>query len=181
MRITSTVSEETTWANDAILVINYSNPSVPSTSDIASLVTETRAGVDYTITIQSRDILGNVIDHSDDTYSIVFTDGGSNTFTTTATYVSAGQYMATITPTVAATYTMTIDLTNDYTTRTGVATGISGSPFTNSVIPGEIDPTACYTSLTGSPTTTANVAYTFSINFVDLWGNLHVSTLDDEI
>ena len=49
------------------------------------------------------------------------------------------------------------------------------------IIPGEIDPLACYISLSGTPTATANAAYTFPIYFVDLWGNVHDTTLSDEI
>ena len=76
---------------------------------------------------------------------------------------------------------MSVHLTNDYTESSGVATEISGSPFTVTVDPGEIDPAACYTSLTGSPLTQAASAYGFTISFVDLWGNLHYQTLSDEI
>lgn len=93
LRISATVSEETTWANDAIMVIDYSNPTVPSVSDISSQSSSTHpAGTDFLMSIQSRDAPGNEIDHDDDNYSIVFTDGGSNTLTTTGTYTSNGLY-----------------------------------------------------------------------------------------
>ena len=178
--------EETTWANEVIMTINFSNPSVPSRCTLESYSTSHEAGIDYVMTIQSRDTSGNELTHDDDTYSITLTrsdGGGSEVLTATATHQSNGLYEATLipTPTVAGTYTMTVDLTNDYTARTGVATAISGTPLTVTVVPGEIDPAQSHTDLSGSPLTTANVAFDFAISFVDLWGNVHDTTLNDEI
>lgn len=97
------------------------------------------------MTIQSRDISGNVLSHNDDTYTVTLTrsdGGGSEVHTATATHQADGLYEAILspTPTVAGTYTMTLDLTNDYTARTGVNTAVNGTPFTVTVVPGQIDP-----------------------------------------
>ena len=58
---------------------------------------------------------------------------------------------------------------------------MSGSPYTVTVYPGEVDPAQCYTDLSGSLTSMAGVAFTFKIQFVDLWGNLHYLTMTDDI
>lgn len=128
------------------------------------------------MTMQSRNFVGSLLSWTDDTYtvSLVRSDGGgSEEYSATAVHQSNGLYEVTLTPLIAGDYTMTVHLTNDYTATSGVATEISGSSFTVTVEPGEIDPAACYTSLSGSPTSEANVAYYFTIYFVDLWGNLH--------
>lgn len=67
---------------------------------------------------------------------------GSELHTATATYISDGLYEATLSPvpTIAGIYSMDIRLENEYTRRTGVSTSISGSPFTVTIYPGEIDP-----------------------------------------
>ena len=70
------------------------------------------AGETYTVTMQSRNGLGDDHDLDNDTYTVVFADsGGANTLQTTATYQVGdnGLYSASVQPTIAASYTVTID------------------------------------------------------------------------
>ena len=178
--------EETTWENLAVVIIEYSNPTVPAQSTLETYDVTHDAGIDYTMTFQSRDIAGNIMVHDDDVYSITLTrsdGGGSESLTATAVHQADGLYEATLTPTptIAGTYSLAIDLTNDYTARTGASTTINSSPFTVTIVPGEIDPLQSYTNLSGSPLTTADVTYDFLMSFVDLWGNLHYLTLTDDV
>ena len=73
-------------------------------------------------------------------------------------------------------------MTNAYTATSGsISTTVSGSGYTVTVYPGQIDSSKCYISLTGTPTVEASVAYTFPISFVDIYDNLHYQSLSDEI
>ena len=72
-------------------------------------------------------------------------------------------------------------MTNDYTVATGASTTVNGSGYQMTVYPGQVDPGQCYTDLTGSPTQTAAVAFTYKIQFIDLWGNVHYQTMNDDI
>ena len=87
--------------------------------------------------IQSLDLYGVVLDATSDVYSVKFTrsdSGGSEQLTTTAVYKSAGLYETKITPTIAGKYTVTVHMSNSYTTSyPSVSTEISGSPFTVTV------------------------------------------------
>ena len=66
--------------------------------------------------MQSRNAVGVGHDVDDDTYTVVLSeDGGTNTFSATATHSVDGLYSASLEPTIAGDYTVTIDLTNDYT------------------------------------------------------------------
>ena len=91
------------------------------------------------MTIQSREYNGVAIDYSNDMYTIDLVIG-SNIYSTTATYVLNGLYSAQVTPSIAGTYQLQVNLYNDYTTRTGASNNISGYPLTVTVVPGEIDP-----------------------------------------
>ena len=182
--IKSTVTEETTWADYTTVTIDFINPSIPSASTIETYSTLHEAGTTYTVTTQSRSFSGTALLWSDDTYTVTLTrsdGGGSESYSATATHQSNGLYQATLTPLIAAQYSLTVTMTNSYQVSQGSSTALSNSPQTVTIFPGEIDPTQCYTSLSGTPVTTANVASTFSISFKDLWGNLHYETLSDEI
>ena len=49
------------------------------------------------------------------------------------------------------------------------------------VYPGEVYPANCFTNVPSSPASVANVAYTFTVSFKDLYQNLHYLTLTDDI
>lgn len=73
-------------------------------------------------------------------------------------------------------------MTNAYTaTSSSISTTVSGQGYTVTIYPGQIDPTKCYTSLSGSLSGQASIAYDFTIYFVDLWDNLHWQSLSDEL
>ena len=97
-----------------------------------------------TLTMQSKNGSGVSHDVTTDIYSVVFTrsdGGGSEIYSTTATYSSAGLYDASLSPTVAGTYAVTVDMTNAYTTADpSVSTVVSGSPYSLTVVPGVVDP-----------------------------------------
>ena len=81
------------------------------------------------MTMQSHNSLGIAINTKSDVYSVTFTrsdSGGSQIFSTTAIYQSAGLYKASLTPTIAGIYTVTVQMTNAYS----LPTEIVGSPFT---------------------------------------------------
>lgn len=169
----------------AVHLVEIIEPSVPAFSTIETYQTTHIAGIIYSMTMQSRGTSSNVLAYSTDIYSVDLSqsDGlGSQQFTRTGSHTSGGIYSASMTPTIAGTYTMTVDMTNGYTvTVPGIQTEVSGSPFSVTVFPGQVDPLKCYTDLTGSPTETAAVAYDFSINFVDIWDNLHYQTMTDDL
>ena len=74
-------------------------------------------------------------------------------------------------------------MTNAYTTfNPSLNTEIIGSEFPVAVYPSLVDPTRCYSDVPSSDTLklTANVAYNFKINFVDIYGNLHYQTMTDD-
>lgn len=124
--------------------------------------------------------------HEDDVYTITMTrsdGGGTETHTATATLVADGLYTATLSPvpTISGTYSMSINLENQYTRRTSDNQAIQNAPFTVIIHPGEILPASCYTDISGEMLQTAGVDYTFSMYFVDLWDNLHYQTLQDEL
>lgn len=162
--------------------------SVPaiSTVEAASATTGT-AGVPFDIELQSRQQDSTINDDPSDPdiYTVTLTCGTDTvpTYTETATLSARGVYRATMTATIADTYTVSVHLTNAYTaTSSAIPTEISGSPFTLTVIPGQIDPVQCYTDMPSSPTMGAGTSFDFSIWFVDLWGNLHTaSTLENEL
>ena len=93
--------------------------SDPGKSKIKTFITTHLAGALYTMTIESRDTLGNSLDSTFDIYSVMLTRsdaGGSQQLATTAVYQSAGLYKAELTPTIAGQYTMTARIANAYTT-----------------------------------------------------------------
>lgn len=58
-------------------------------------------------------------------------------YSTTATHTSSGQYVASLTPEIAGDYTMSVSMTNAFTaTMSGIATEISGSPYSVTVYAG---------------------------------------------
>ena len=70
------------------------------------------------MTIQSRDAKDINLDSTFDVYSVQLKrsdGGGSQEYTTTAVYQSAGLYKAELTPTIAGKYTMTVNIANAYT------------------------------------------------------------------
>ena len=89
------------------------------------------------MTIESRDANNIILDTIFDVYSVKLTrsdGGGSEQYTATAFYQSAGLYKAELTPTVAGRYTMTVNIANDYTiSNPSLSTEIIGSPFTITV------------------------------------------------
>lgn len=139
LTIASTVSEETTWKDISYITIEFSNPSVPLGSTVESFQTSNVAGINYVMTMQSRNFVGSALSWNDDTYTATLTrsdGGGSEEYEAVATHQSSGRYSVTLTPLIAGTYTMTVHLTNTYTTESGVDTEISGSPFSVIVYPG---------------------------------------------
>ena len=61
LQISSTVVEETTWSNYAVIIINYSNPAVPAASTLETQPEMPEAGIEFPITLQSRDVAGNIL------------------------------------------------------------------------------------------------------------------------
>lgn len=93
--ISSTVTEETTWADYSVITIDYSNPSIPSGSTIESSAATHEAGTVYTMTMQSRTAGGTALTWNDDTYMATLTrtdGGGSEEYTGTAVHTSNGLY-----------------------------------------------------------------------------------------
>lgn len=86
--------------------------------------------------------------------------GGSESYSASVTHQSNGLYEATLTPLIAGDYSMTVELTNDYTVTSGVAIEISGSPFTVTVYPGQVDPPVCSTDIS-TLVATASASYDF--------------------
>lgn len=81
IRVTSTVVEETTWAEYAVIILNYSNPSVPEKCTIETQdPTEHKSNFPYALTMQSRSRSGIALTHSGDTYTVTMTrsDGGGD-------------------------------------------------------------------------------------------------------
>lgn len=119
----------------------------------------------YTLTMQSRDING--LAHDDlgrDTYSVDFTrsdGGGSETYSATAIAQGSGLYEASLSPTVAGTYTVTVTVGDAYT---GPAE-ISGSPFMVTVLPGTVDPAQCSANVLS--TQVAGTSFKLTVTFVD--------------
>ena len=89
------------------------------------------------MTIESRDANNIILDTIFDVYSVKLTrsdGGGSEQYTATAFYQSAGLYKAELTPTVAGKYTMTVNIANAYTiSNPSLSSEIIGSPFTVTV------------------------------------------------
>lgn len=70
------------------------------------------------MTMQSRSDAGVALGYSDDNYSVDLSrsdGGGTEQLTTTGSHTSNGRYSASMTPTIAGDYTMTVDMTNAYT------------------------------------------------------------------
>ena len=81
IKIRSTITEETSWADFTDMVINYVNPSTPSTSTIETYFTQHEAGTAYTWEFQSRNWAGTAVTWPDDDYTITLTqsDGRGST------------------------------------------------------------------------------------------------------
>ena len=160
--------------------------SDPELCKIQTFTTAHIAGELYTLTIQSRDGNGNPLDSTFDVYTVQLTrtdGGGTQQLTTTAVYqpASGGIYKAFLTPTIAGRYKMTVSIANAYTTTyPSISTNIIGSPFFLTVYPGLVDPNLCYSDVPLLSIQTANVAFTYKIYFVDLYGNLHYQTMIDD-
>lgn len=112
----STVTEETTWADYTATTVNFINPSFPSTSTIETHPATHIAGTVYTVTLQSRNHASSAVAWGDDTYTVTLTrsDGGSESYTTTATHLSNGNYQAQLTPLASGVYSLAVTMTNDY-------------------------------------------------------------------
>lgn len=118
IRITSSVIEEPSWADYAVITINYSNPSISAQSTVETFdPIEHEASVPYSLTMQSRNRSGKAIDRSDDVYSITMTrtdGGGDQIYYATATHDVGGLYSASVTPHIAGVYAVSITMTNAY-------------------------------------------------------------------
>ena len=82
-----------------------------------------------------------------DAYSVqVFDADGIYQTSLAVTDLGSGLHEGTYSPpTVARTYTIVTDLTNDYTaTDAAIPTVVDGSPYTLTVVPGPPDPHQCY-------------------------------------
>lgn len=124
LQLSSTLAEETTWYDSAVVTINYSNPSVPAQCTIETYSSVNHPAITvYTVTSQSRNRSGVALAHDDDTYTVTMTrsDGnGSETYTTTASHQSSGLYQAQLTPLISGQYSLTVTMANVYTAASGV-------------------------------------------------------------
>ena len=107
--------------------------------------------------------------------------GGSEVYTATSAHESSGLYAVSLDPVIAGTYSLSVHLTNYYTTQSGTATEIANSPWTVTIDPGAVSGPLCYTDIPESPTNEASTSYDFTISFRDALYNLHTSTMSDEI
>lgn len=117
--------------------------------------------------MQSRDSQGVAIDASQDIYGVTFTrsdDGDSEQYSETVSqYLSNGFYYASVTPTVASTYYVTVHMTNDYTASDpSVPTEISGSPFTVIVEPYPVSAPLSY-FVTGETSCVSYISQTVTV------------------
>ena len=140
--------------------------SVPAVSDVVNGPPSVFVEDTYTVTMQSKNMAGVAHDVDSDTYTVVFSDGISETFTETAIDQGSGLHSASFTPTLIGTYTVTINLTNDYTdTDSSILTQINGSGYTVVVYPGPIVVSKCYynNQITTIPEQVAGVSYEFNV------------------
>jgi Filamin/ABP280 repeat len=92
-------------------------------------------------------------------------------FYITGVYQSNGLYLAQYVPQVAGKYTLSITLLDVH---------IKGSPFTVDIVPGEVSPSNCITSLGLAPLTAkAGSTKFFTITTYDLFNNLEVQSYAD--
>lgn len=72
-------------------------------------------------------------------------------------------------------------MTNAYTATDGaISTSVSGSSYQVTVVPGETDPTNCFTSLNLTlPDQKAGEPFYFTITLLDEWGNHHTQETRD--
>ena len=121
--------------------------SVPAVSEVVNGPPSVFVEDTYTVTMQSKNMAGVANDMDSDTYTVVFSDGISETFTETAIDQGSGLHSASFTPTLIGTYTVTINLTNDYTdTDSSIPTQINGSGYTVVVYPAPVSPSDSYMS-----------------------------------
>ena len=122
--------------------------SVPAVSEVVNGPPSVFVEDTYTVTMQSKNMAGVANDMDSDTYTVVFSDGISETFTETAIDQGSGLHSASFTPTLIGTYTVTINLTNDYTdTDSSILTQINGSGYTVVVYPAPpVSPSNSYMS-----------------------------------
>ncbi len=156
------------------IVINK-GPSIAITSTAYGdgLKSATAGKLAY-IHIQSRNEVGEIIDNSDDNYELHFSGPDGTTtgdFYITGVYVSNGLYLAQYVPQIAGVYTLTITL---------LSQPIKDSPFTVKIIPGEVSPANCITTLGLGPlTATAGMTRFFTITTYDVYNNKEVQSYDD--
>lgn len=126
------------------------------------------------IKITSRDSNGDVLDNNDDNYQIALLGpepGNTGDMTVTATYQSAGQYLANYVPIISGTYSLSISL---------LGIEIRDSPWVLIISPGEIEPTKSTTDIVAaSQVLEAGMTYFFTITTKDVYDNLLVKGTED--
>lgn len=150
-------------------------PSIADqTTSYGGGLTDAVVGKLHEIYIQSRNEIGGIIDNTDDHYELHFAgpDGTSTgDFYKTGVYQSNGLYLVQYVPQIAGKYVLTITL---------LGKPIKNSPFSVNIIPGEVAPTNCITTLGLAPLSVrAGVTKFFTVTTYDLFNNLQVQSYAD--
>ena len=106
---------------------------------------------------------------------LVHSDGSIAQVTQTASHLGSGLFEANVSLTIAGTYTVYADLTNDYTdTDSSIpiqVSNLSGSPLTVTVEADTFDPAKIYTDIAIKPSSQAGDPFNYTIYFTDVYGN----------